>query len=395
MRARAGVFDVSHMGQLEVSGDGSKAFLQRVLSNDLDRLRTRQAQYTLLTNDAGRHRRRPDRLPPRHRPLAARGQRLATSRRTSRTCRRRIPAAGVELVDRSGDYGMVALQGPAAIEVLETLWDRGQPAARRPRRVRGHGGQGRRHQVPHRAHRLHRRARRGADPLLGRHRAALRQAAAAAASTAWCRAASARGTPCGCEVCYPLHGNDISPETNAIEAGLGWVCALDKDFTGADVLRRVKAEGPKRRLVALRMLDRAIPRAGPSAAPRGRADRRGHERHAVAEPRPRYRPRLSSRATSPRPGASCRSTSAGASATPRWRRSRSTGRRSEHGGRGELPRGPPLSPGARLGADRRGRGRLRDHLVRPGRARGGRVLRAARGVGPRRRPMRRTASWSP
>ena len=53
------------------------------------------------------------------------------------------------------------------------------------------------------------------------------------------------------EVCYPLHGNDISPETNAIEAGLGWVCALDKDFAGADVLRRVKAEGPKRRLVAL------------------------------------------------------------------------------------------------------------------------------------------------
>ena len=46
------------------------------------------------------------------------------------------------------------------------------------------------------------------------------------------------------EVCYPLHGNDISPDTNAIEAGLGWVCALDKDFTGADVLRRVKAEGP-------------------------------------------------------------------------------------------------------------------------------------------------------
>ena len=46
------------------------------------------------------------------------------------------------------------------------------------------------------------------------------------------------------EVCYPLHGNDISPETNAIEAGLGWVCALDKDFIGADVLR---AQGPRGR----------------------------------------------------------------------------------------------------------------------------------------------------
>ena len=81
--------------------------------------------------------------------------------------------------------------------------------------------------------------------------------------------------------------------------------------------------------------------------------------------------------------------------TPRSRRSRSTGRRSEHGGRGELPGRPPLPPGARLGADRRGRGRLRDHLVRPGRARRGRVLRAARGVGAASRPTRRTASSSP
>jgi aminomethyltransferase len=62
------------------------------------------------------------------------------------------------------------------------------------------------------------------------------------------------------EVCYPLHGNDISPTTNAIAAGLGWVCALQKDFTGAAVLRRTKEEGPAQRLVAFRMQERAIPR---------------------------------------------------------------------------------------------------------------------------------------
>ena len=45
------------------------------------------------------------------------------------------------------------------------------------------------------------------------------------------------------EVCYPLHGNDITPETDAISAGLGWTCALDTEFTGADELRRIKAEG--------------------------------------------------------------------------------------------------------------------------------------------------------
>jgi aminomethyltransferase len=64
------------------------------------------------------------------------------------------------------------------------------------------------------------------------------------------------------EVCYPLHGNDISPETDAISAGLGWVCALEKDFTGADELRRIKESGPERRLAAFVMTDKAIPRHG-------------------------------------------------------------------------------------------------------------------------------------
>jgi aminomethyltransferase len=77
-------------------------------------------------------------------------------------------------------------------------------------------------------------------------------------------------TPCGLgardslrlEVCYPLHGNDIGPDTDAISAGLGWVCALDKDFTGAEALRRSKAESPRTRLVAFVMEERAIPRQG-------------------------------------------------------------------------------------------------------------------------------------
>ena len=64
------------------------------------------------------------------------------------------------------------------------------------------------------------------------------------------------------EVCYPLHGNDITPETDAVSAGLGWACALDKEFTGVDVLRRVKEQGPERKLVAFVMEERAIPRQG-------------------------------------------------------------------------------------------------------------------------------------
>jgi len=71
------------------------------------------------------------------------------------------------------------------------------------------------------------------------------------------------------EVCYPLHGNDITPETDAISAGLGWVCALDEQFTGVEELRRIKEAGPHRRLVALVMVDKAIPRAGMGIAEGG------------------------------------------------------------------------------------------------------------------------------
>ena len=77
-------------------------------------------------------------------------------------------------------------------------------------------------------------------------------------------------TPCGLgardtlrlEVCYPLHGNDITPETDAISAGLGWTCALETEFTGVEELRRVKEAGPERKLVAFVMEEKAVPRQG-------------------------------------------------------------------------------------------------------------------------------------
>jgi aminomethyltransferase len=81
----------------------------------------------------------------------------------------------------------------------------------------------------------------------------------------------ARGvTPCGLgardtlrlEACYQLHGNDISPETDPISAGLGWTCALAKEFTGVEVLREIKERGPARKLVAFVMDEKAIPRQG-------------------------------------------------------------------------------------------------------------------------------------
>src|SRR5438045_9487331 len=81
----------------------------------------------------------------------------------------------------------------------------------------------------------------------------------------------ARGvTPCGLgardtlrlEACYPLHGNDIGQEWDAISSGLGWACALDTEFTGVEALRAVAERGPAYRLVAFRMTAKAVPRPG-------------------------------------------------------------------------------------------------------------------------------------
>jgi aminomethyltransferase len=83
----------------------------------------------------------------------------------------------------------------------------------------------------------------------------------------------ARGvTPCGLgardtlrlEVCYPLHGNDIGLQWDAISSGLGWACALATEFTGVERLREVKERGPEQKLVAFAMTEKAIPRHGMS-----------------------------------------------------------------------------------------------------------------------------------
>jgi aminomethyltransferase len=86
----------------------------------------------------------------------------------------------------------------------------------------------------------------------------------------WDRVLERGAVPCGLgardtlrlEACFPLHGNDIGPNTDPISAGLGWTCALDKEFTAVEELRAIKERGPERRLVPFVMEDKAIPRPG-------------------------------------------------------------------------------------------------------------------------------------
>jgi glycine cleavage system T protein (aminomethyltransferase) len=254
VRTASGVFDVSHMGQLHVSGEGAHAFLQSVLSNDLDRLSPGEAQYTLLTNEHGgivddliAYRRESDYLLV----VNAANRDIDTAHLSERA-----PASAM-LVDDSDAHGMLALQGPGALALLAPLCEGIDPLSSSPftfaeARVAG---------VDCTVARTGYTGEEGAELLC----------AASSVVDVWDALIEAGAVPCGLgardvlrlEVCYPLHGNDITQETNAIEAGLGWVCSQDKQFTGSDILERTRADGPRRRLVAVRMDEpRAVGRSG-------------------------------------------------------------------------------------------------------------------------------------
>jgi glycine cleavage system T protein (aminomethyltransferase) len=239
VRSAAGVFDVSHMGQLQIAGEGAHAYLQGRLSNDLDRIGPGRAQYTLLTNERGgivddliAYRRDEDDY-----LLVVNAANVETDH-----------AALSETEDVSSDWALLAVQGPEALERLGTDIE--------PFTFREDELLGVRCLVAGTGYTGERGCELGCAPD--------------DVPALWDAILEAGVTPCGLgardtlrlEVCYPLHGNDITPEHTPIEAGLGWACALDKDFTGVEVLRRQKEDGPGEKLVAFVMTDPGIPRQG-------------------------------------------------------------------------------------------------------------------------------------
>jgi aminomethyltransferase len=261
VRTDAGVFDVSHMGELEVDGSHARELLQAALSNDLDRIGPGQAQYTLLTNEQGGivddlivYEREPERF-----LLIVN----ASNREPDFEWLRDRERGGAEVRDVSDDYALLAVQGPKALERL------GLPSA--PAFTFAEG------QID------------GIDCVVNRTGYTGEEGVellvpAGRAGELWDRILERGVVPCGLgardtlrlEVCYPLHGNDIGPETDAISAGLGWVCALDKEFTGAEELRRIKEAGPQRKLVAFVMEEPGIPRQGMTIAEGGEVTSGSH-----------------------------------------------------------------------------------------------------------------------
>ena len=245
VRADAGAFDVSHMGQLHVEGPMTAEFLQAMLSNDLDRLSDGEAQYTLLTNERGGI---VDdlivyRMSHGHYLLVVN----AGNREAAYGWLKEREARGTEVRDASDEYALVAVQGPRSLERLGL--DDAPAFTHAMGEVDG---------VEVMVCRTGYTGEKGVELMCAEDDA-----------VALWDAVLARGVvPAGLgardtlrlEVCYPLHGNDITQDTDAIAAGLAWTCALDTDFTGADVLRRIKEEGPERRLAAFVMEEKAIPR---------------------------------------------------------------------------------------------------------------------------------------
>jgi glycine cleavage system T protein (aminomethyltransferase) len=245
VRGDCGVFDVSHMGELEVEGPRATDLLQATLSNDLARLEPGDAQYTLLTNEHGGI---VDDLIvyklDQFRYLLIVN---ASNRDADYGWLKEREVPGSDVRDVSDEYALLAVQGPRAIERL------GLPSAKPFTFAEG--------EIDGVQCMVNRTGYTGEDgcELL---------AMAEDGAELWDRVLARGAVACGLgardtlrlEVCYPLHGNDITPETDAISAGLAWACALDKEFTGANELRAIKASGPERKLVPFVMEEKAVPR---------------------------------------------------------------------------------------------------------------------------------------
>ena len=252
VRTHAGIFDVSHMGQIEVEGPGSLAFLQRLVTNDVAKVGVGSAQYSLLLNeDAGViddlfvYRLGHD----RYLVITNAGNHDADLARFGLVAR----DFDVYVRDASANYAMLAVQGPNARRILEHTLHLDLPprmkvgarqVGRRPSIVCGTGYTG----------------EDGVELLIDPE----------IAPAIWTELIDAGIVPCGLgardtlrlEVCFHLHGNDLTEETDPISAGLGWACVERTGFIGSERVASLRANGTDRKLAPFVIEGAGIPRQG-------------------------------------------------------------------------------------------------------------------------------------
>lgn len=254
VRSSAGIFDVCHMAEFRIFGFGSLDFLQSMFTNDLSRIaEVGSAQYTLMLDDDGGI--IDDLIVYHSGDLEYLIIANASNREADFAWLTEHAPAGLELIDESDRTGLIALQGPRALTVLQDL-------------------AGSEFEVPARFH-IAEATLDGTVPVL-------------IARTGYtgedgveivCRASEAPAvwrlllsfpevTPCGLgardtlrlEMGYSLYGNDMDRGIDPISAGLGWVCPKAKTgYTGAETVARVREQGPERKLVHMRV-EGGIPR---------------------------------------------------------------------------------------------------------------------------------------
>jgi aminomethyltransferase len=260
VRTAGGVFDVSHMGEIEIAGRDALAAVQHITSNDASRLADGQVQYSALTTPQGTF---VDdvltyRLNGEHFMLVVNASNIM---KDFNWIAQNIAGRGDAVaVNTSSRYALIAIQGPVSQSVLQTLTGVDLGAIKYYWFTTG--------EVANVRVTISRTGYTGEDGFEV-------FVPPASAERVW-DAILAAGKPHGVlpaglgardtlrlEAGMRLYGNDMDDTTTVVEADLGWIVGWKKDaFLGSDVLKRQKAEGTGRRLVGFEMLDRGIARHG-------------------------------------------------------------------------------------------------------------------------------------
>jgi aminomethyltransferase len=258
VRERCGLFDVSHMGEIEIRGAGAAGWCDRMTVNDVRRLRDGAGQYSILCDERGGviddlivYRLDPERFLLVVNAANTEGD-LAWLRMHGQT--------DVEIVDRSAETGLLALQGPRAASVLGKV--AGADANALPSfGVRETTLAG----IPAMVSRTGYTGEDGFEVFVAS------EGLVGAWDTVLGAVERVHGLPCGLaardslrlEAALPLCGTDMDRSTTPLEAGLGWVVKLDKpDFIGRAALSAQRERGVERRLVGFQMDDPGVPRHG-------------------------------------------------------------------------------------------------------------------------------------
>jgi aminomethyltransferase len=258
VRTGVGLFDVSHMGEIETRGPRADEFLRHLLTNDIAKVGPGGAQYSLLCRDDGGV--LDDLFTYRFAPEGGEEGFLTVVNASNAESdfdwfRRQADSwEGVEVVDRSPDYAMLALQGPTALDALAGVLDEGAAPERFHHAEAVVAG------VPALVCRTGYTGEDGVELLLDPD----------AAPPVWDALVERGARPAGLgardtlrlEVCYPLYGNDLTTDRTPIEAGLKWACALDNDFVGAERIRAQVEQGTDEKLVPFVFTGPGIPRQG-------------------------------------------------------------------------------------------------------------------------------------